>query len=104
MRRSISIWPVCAVLACMLVAFIWSSSQLTGSIKSVDEKYNQSRVKLTQLQNEQTGLKSTLEMVDTEAFIENQARTLYGYMRPDEIRFVITNPEVLYGTDEVPQR
>lgn len=104
MRRSISIWPVCAVLACMLIAFMWSSSQLTGSIKDVEEKYDQSRVKLTQLQNEQTGLKSTLEMVDSDAFIENQARTLYGYMRPDEIRFVITNPEVLYGTDEVPQR
>lgn len=104
MRKSISIWPVCAVLACMLVAFMWSSGQLTGSIKDVEGKYNQSRVKLTQLQNEQTGLKSMLEMVGTDAFIENQARTLYGYMRPDEIRFVITNPEVLYGTDEVPQR
>ncbi len=102
MRKSISIWPVCALLACMLAAFLWSSSQLTGSIQNVEEKYNQTRVKLTQLQNEQTGLKETLEMVDTEAFIENQARTMYGYMRPDEIRFVITNPEVLYGSEGAP--
>ena len=104
MRRSIGFWPVFSLLLCMLLVFLWSSGQLNGSIRDLDEKYNQGRVKLTRLQNEQTGLQSTLEMVDTDAFIESQARTLYGYMRPDEIRFVITNPEVLYGTDEVPVR
>lgn len=29
---------------------------------------------------------------------------MYGYMMPDEIRFVITNPEALYGEDEIPSR
>lgn len=102
MRRSIRIWPVLAIIGCMLAAFLWSSSQVTGAIKQVDDMYKQSRVKLTQLQNEQASLKETLELVGTEAFIENQARTLYGYMKPDEIRFVITNPEALYGTDMIP--
>ena len=27
-----------------------------------------------------------------------------GYMMPDEIRFVITNPEALYGEDDIPSR
>jgi cell division protein FtsB len=101
MRRSIRVWPVLAILACMLVAFLWSSGQVTGAINQVDDKYNQSRVKLTQLQNEQAALKETLDLVGTEAFIEDRARS-YGYMKPDEIRFVITNPEVLYGTENIP--
>ncbi|MEA5014455.1 MAG: septum formation initiator family protein [Candidatus Limiplasma sp.] len=103
MRRSIRIWPVLAILACMLVAFLWSSSQVTGAINQLEDKYSQSRVKLTQLENEQVGLKETLDLVGTEAFIENRARTMYGYMKPDEIRFVITNPEVLYGSENVPE-
>ena len=59
---------------------------------------------LTELQGEQADLKTQLETVGTAAFIENQARTMYGYMMPDEIRFVITNPEALYGEDEIPSR
>lgn len=99
MRKSVSIWPVLALLVCLLVAFLWSSSQITKSIDEVEQKYDQSRVLLTQLQNEQSTLKDTLEIVGTDAFVENQARSQYGYMKPDEIRFVITNPEVLYGTE-----
>lgn len=45
-----------------------------------------------------------LDTVGSDSFIENQARTMYGYMMPDEIRFVITNPEALYGDDEIPSR
>ncbi len=102
MRRTISVWPVAILLAGLLIAFLWSGSKVSSGISQVEQQYDQSRMKLTQLQNEQAGLKETLEMAGTEAFIENQARTLYGYMKPDEIRFVITNPEALYGTENVP--
>ena len=64
----------------------------------------QTQMRLTELQGEQADLKTQLETVGTDAFIENQARTMYGYMMPDEIRFVITNPEALYGEDEIPSR
>ena len=104
MRKSVGLWPVCALLVCILAAFFWSNAQVSKSVKEVNEKYERSRVKLTQLQGEQTELKNTLELVGTDAFIESQARSIYGYMRPDEIRFVITNPEVLYGSGGVPVR
>lgn len=102
MRKSVSFWPILAILAVMLGGFLWSSSQISGSINQVEAKYDQGRVKLTQLQNEQSGLKETLDIVGTDAFVENQARTMYGYMKPDEVRFVITNPEVLYGIENYP--
>ncbi|MDD3411330.1 MAG: septum formation initiator family protein [Eubacteriales bacterium] len=99
MRRRIGLWPVVAVILCMVGAFMWQSSRLERSMDEVSQQYEQSRVKLSQLQSEQATLQLTLENVDTDAFIENRARTEYGYMKPDEIRFVITNPEALYGTD-----
>lgn len=104
MRRGVSIWPVMAILGCLLVAFIWSGGQLRQSIQEVDQKYEQNSQRLRQLQNDQVALKELLEASGTKAFIENQARTEYGFMKPDEIRFVITNPEALYGTEGVPAR
>ena len=74
-------------------------AQLPGA----DELAERQRL-VTQLQGDQADLKTQLETVGTDAFIENQARTMYGYMMPDEIRFVITNPEALYGEDEIPSR
>lgn len=102
MRRSVSFWPIVALLVCMLGAFLWSSSALSRSIQEVEVKNEQARVRLSQAEIEQGTLKDTLAIVETESYIENQARTEYGYMKPDEIRFVITNPEVLYGTEATP--
>ena len=72
--------------------------------EQLNDTYDQTQMRLTQLQGDQADLKTQLETVGTDAFIENQARTMYGYMMPDEIRFVITNPEALYGEDEIPSR
>ena len=60
--------------------------------------------RLAELQNDQAALKDTLASVGSDAYIENQARTVYGYMMPDEIRLVISNPETLYGEEGVPSR
>ena len=104
MPRSVRILPICVLLILMFVVFLWFGSKIGAEIKEVDDQYNQSRMKLSQLQEEQAELNETMVMIGTDTFIEAQARTMYGYMRPDEIRLVITNPEVLYGTEEVPAR
>ena len=55
-----------------------------------DKKYKESQ----RLQHE-------LEIVGTDDYIIAKARQIYGYMMPDELLFVIKNPEALYGeTDE----
>ena len=99
MRRRVGLFPVLAVLACVTIAFLWVSSKLDNSIADVNQQYQQLVVVSNSLETEQNTLKETLASANTDAFIENQARTLYDYMKPDEIRFVITNPEALYGTD-----
>lgn len=104
MRKTINVWALIVLAACIMGGFFWYSGTLNASIVELNNAYDQSKVRLAELQNEQATLKATLETAGTDAFIENQARTMYGYMMPDEIRFVITNPEALYGDEEIPSR
>lgn len=101
-RRDVRLWPVLAIMSCVFAVFLVASSQVSVGIRETEQKLSQKRVALTQAQTENNELTDLLEAVGTDIFIENQARSMYGYMKPDEIRFVITNPEVLYGTNEVP--
>ncbi len=100
MRKKIPLLPVIAVMICMVAAFIWTSLNNQEKLKEIKSSYEQSRVQLAKAQNEQASLQETLDSADTDAFVENQARTVHGYMRPDEIRFVITNPEALYAGEK----
>ena len=48
-------------------------------------------------------LKDQLQRAESDAYIANIARTEYGYIAPGEIRFVITNPSVLWGEEGPPE-
>ena len=96
-----NIWVLVALCACILGGFFWYSSTLDKNLEELETMSDETALRLADVQRLQSELRNTLEQVDSEAFIENQARTMYGYMMPYEIRFVITNPEALYG-DEMP--
>lgn len=104
MHRTMRLWVLIGVSACLIICFAVYSSGLRKSTDELNAMYEAGKLRLTSLQNEQADLKTMLDLAGTDAFIENQARTLYGYMMPDEIRFVITNPEALYGDGKVPSR
>jgi len=91
---------VAIIIAVMLISFTVFFIVRQNTMKSLDEQYNQAFSYQQYLENKENNLRSTLSTMGTDAFIENQARTVYGYMKSDELRFVITNPEVLYGTQE----
>lgn len=99
MRKRIRLLPLVVVLACISLAFFWVSSRLDQRIDETDALYQQAVALKSETETDQNDLKETLGTVNSDAFIENQARTLYDYMKQDEIRIVITNPEALYGTD-----
>lgn len=99
MHKRISLVPVIISLGVVLIAFFWISTKLATGISDANAQYQQAVAVNTTLETQQNELKTTLASVNSEAFIEKQARTLYDYMKPDELRLVITNPEALYGTD-----
>ena len=43
------------------------------------------------------GISISHSIAETDDYIIAKARQLYGYMMPGEMRFVIKNPEALYG-------
>ncbi|NLB38356.1 MAG: hypothetical protein GX810_03790, partial [Clostridiales bacterium] len=47
-------------------------------------------------------LSQKLQLTTRDDFIANEARTKYGYLSPGEIRYVVTNPEVLWDNYTVP--
>lgn len=93
MRRTVNIWWVIAVIACVLVAFFCYSRQLSETIVELNNAVEAGNVRLAALQAENAELEATLKAAGTDAFVENQARNEYGYMMPDEIRFVITGSD-----------
>ena len=99
MQRRISVIPIAVIVAVLAIVFLWAYSGLERRLSEADTQYQMACATSNDLEVEQNKLKATLDTVNTDAFIEKQARTLYDYMNPNEIRIVITNPEVLYGTD-----
>lgn len=103
MRRTVNIWWVIAVFACVTAAFFWYSSQLSDTVAQLQASVEAGNVRLAALQAENARLEATLKAADTDAFVEDQARNEYGYMMPDEIRFVITGSDYQNQTEaEVP--
>ena len=99
MHKRIGLAPVIVVVGAMLVTFFWLSNKLSTDINETGAQYQQAVAVNTALETQQNDLKTTLANVNTDAFIEKQARALYDYMKTDELRLVITNPDALYGTD-----
>jgi len=102
MRRTMNIWVLIVACAFVLIGFFWYNHSLQASLDEVTAQYNAQQAKLSQQESRQTELDAMLDTVGTDVFIENQARTLYDYMMPDEILFQIDNPEALYGPDGMP--
>ena len=91
---------VICILDVITIAFAFLFFQQRNAMKELDERYIEALSYHQYLENKENKLQATLAAMGTDAFIENLARTLYGYMKSDELRFVITNPEALYGTQE----
>lgn len=73
-------------------------------INSVRDDTAQLRVRVTdlsisreELARERDKLQSEVSIAQTDDYIIAKARQLYGYMMPGEMRFIIKNPEALYG-------
>lgn len=104
MRRTVNIWFLIGVLACVLVAFFCFSGSLSKTVDELNAAYREGEKRLDSLESEQIALGNTLKDSTSDAFIESQARSKYGYMLPNEIRLVIDNPDELYGEQGVPSR
>lgn len=96
--RRIRYMTLFVVLAVVGISFVAANNHIQSSVLNMAKQESQSRIQLSSIQNEKLKLEAELSVAGTDAYIENEARTRYGYLKPGELRFVITNPEVLYST------
>lgn len=88
---------VCVLLILVLIFAVFFVHN-RNRIKDLDTQTADALSYQQYLELKESTLQDTLSIMGTDAFIESQAREKYGYMKSDEIRFVINDPETLYGT------
>ena len=94
-RISLS-WHTLLVICCaiLLMGWVWSTRYDSGIARLhvlIDEASDLTYEK----EREILRLTEQVRLAETDQFIATEARTKYGYLFPGEIRFVVTNPEVL---------
>lgn len=104
MKKTVNLWVVIALSAVILTGFLVIEARLSARNSALNAELNQVKEELNEAQSHQEELKETLAATATDAYVEEVARTQYGYMTSDDIRLVIVNPEALYEGGVVPER
>lgn len=100
MRRRIKLFPVLVIAFVVAACSMITLNRLDSDIAVLQDVAKETRLRQLSAEKENSTLTQEINNKDTDAYIMEKARTLYGYLMPGEIRFVITNPEVLYETPE----
>ena len=75
-------------------------NQLSDDIRVLQDTAKETKLRQLAVEAERSAMQQEVNSKDTDAYIMDKARSLYGYLMPGEIRFVVTNPESLYDTPE----
>lgn len=100
MKRRIKLFPVLvlafAIVACGLVTM----NRLDGDIAVLEDTARETQRRKLDAEAKRSALQQEIAVKDTDSYIMEKARSLYGYLMPGEIRFVVVNPDSLYDTPE----
>lgn len=91
-------------LACGLLVYFFflGQSAINEKREELLKEQSQYQALLNQTRKENKEVRLEVQMAGTDAYLENMARTQYGYLKPGEIRFEILNPEVLFADEGLP--
>lgn len=100
MRRRLKLFPILVtafvIAACGMIAV----NQLNDDIAVLQDTARETRLRQLSVEAEKSAMQQEIAMKDSDSYIMEKARSLYGYLMPGEIRFVVTNPESLFDTPE----
>ena len=99
MQRRIKLFYVLVAAFVIAACGMMTINRLDNDITILEGEYTDLHLEQVGVEAQQSKLKEEWDIKDTDGYIREKAR-LQGYMMPDEIRFVVTNPEVLYDTPE----
>lgn len=93
MKKTMNLWLFMAIMVLMVVAFGIVNARIVSDTEDIQRQHNIANKKVSDLKNAKQELEDELDTIDTDAFVERQARDEYDYMMPDELRFVISFPD-----------
>ncbi len=99
--RYVSFLWLLAVLLVFVVSYFFISNKINKKLIAMARQESEYQVRILELAKEEKNLLEQISLSQTDAFIENEARTKYGYLKPGEMRFEILNPEALYEDDVI---
>jgi cell division protein FtsB len=89
-------WYAVAAAFCAIVLMGWvAAGSYDAGIDHLRGVITQAGDLVFQKEQEVLRLTAQVKLAQTDQFIAGEARNKYGYLFPGEIRFVVTNPEVL---------
>lgn len=100
----VSALALVAALCLVIAVFTIINSRLDEGLSQMRGLVEEASYLTSMQQKELQDLQHKLQLAATDDFIANEARTQYGYLSPGEIRFVVTNPEVLWGLESLPSQ
>lgn len=103
MRRKIKLLYVFAAAFVIVVTGWLAISRMNRDIAVLDDTAREMRLKKMEVEANRSDMQKELAIKDTGAYIKETARSLYRYLLPGEILFVVENPEALYAEGEMPQ-
>lgn len=84
------------ITCCAILLMGWIMSETyTRDIIQLQARIDAANEQVFARERENLKLAERVRLAASDAFIANEARTRHGYIFPGEIRFVVTNPEVL---------
>lgn len=100
MRRRMKLFPMLVAGFVMIACTIITLNRLDTDIAALEDVAREIKLRQLSLESEKSALRQELAIKDTDSYIMEKARSLYGYLMPGEIRFEVSNPESLYDTPE----
>lgn len=103
MRKKIKLFYVLVAAFVIVAGGMITLNRLNGDIVILQYTAEKTRVRQMAAQAQQSDINKELAVKDTDSYIREKARSLYGYLMPGEIRFEVINPEALYDANAVPE-
>ena len=103
MRKRIRLFYVLVAAFVITAGGLMALNRLDQDISALQDTARETRLRQLAVETEKSNIQKELAIKDSDAYIREMARSKYGYLMPGEIRFVVINPEALYGTEEAPQ-
>lgn len=103
MRNKIMPWRGLIIIAgAFLLIFAVTLGGVLRSRSAMQAQYEQQQQAIVVMEQQVAALRNELSRVGTDAYVENEARTRYDYVRVGEIRFEFSDPDLLdnYTTEE----